>query len=76
MNITFDMNGKVLNIKRPDPARFGDVDIQREIIKSKLREDLTEVVESQSQATLKEMKSKNKLIKLSAYSEDGDDFSE
>jgi len=53
MNITFDNHGSVLKIKKLDPAKFNNIDLQKEIIESEIREDLTEVVHSETVTKLK-----------------------
>lgn len=56
MNITFDDKGQILKIKRPDPAKFNNIETQKEIIESGIRDDLTEVVHSETVQKLKQMK--------------------
>lgn len=55
MNITFDDHGSILKVKKPDPTKFNNIDTQKEIIETELRDDLTEIVHSETVAKLKRM---------------------
>ena len=60
MGITFDGQGSILKIKKPDPSRFNDISQAKDIIQSEVRDDLTEVIQSEAIQRLKTMRSLKK----------------
>ena len=60
MGITFDGQGSILKIKKPDPSRFNDISQTKDIIQSEVRDDLTEVIQSEAIQRLKTMRSLKK----------------
>ena len=79
MNITFDDKGAILKIKRPDPTKFNNIDTQKEIIESGIRDDLTEVVHSETVQRLKQMRierAKTTMVKNNSVEMDEQGFTE
>lgn len=67
-----DDKGHIINIKKPDPSKFSNIEQAKQIIETGVREDLTKVVKSETLATLAKMKLEKKKTQKKVEADDDD----
>ena len=60
MGLAFDYHGKVMRVKQMDPSKFTVPNEAQDIIQSGLREEMTEIVESEVMLKLRKLQEDKK----------------